>query len=182
MRDIMKTVGADVSAPKRTPLWFLEIYIRHYAQTYRTTQRINFLEAVESSDDASSVMPELPDTQTHKLRHLRVVHRNEVWSIFASHSKWILSLVEKHKDLKGQVNTQSWRLFHYETQKLRQTAMRDEDTAGKWGLIDEQESKTTVTGKIPIPNVSASSLSVVTPQLPAPKGQKHKKKCTTTKV
>jgi hypothetical protein len=43
--------------------------------------------------------------------HLGVVHKNEVYSIFVSHSEWIYSLKESHKDLKGKVHGYSWENF-----------------------------------------------------------------------
>jgi len=187
MRDILESAGGDVTAQKCTPQWFLEIYFLYYAYpSCSKWKRTNFLEDVESSDEGTARAWELtsvqqpPDVQTHGPRHLRTVHRNEVWSIFASHSRWILSLAEKHKDLKGKVNTSSWRFFLIQIPLLRQRAMLDENTAGNWGLLDEQGSN-----KIPISDISPPSPSVpniTIPQSSAPKDQKQKKKSTTTKV
>jgi len=141
MRNILKYAG--VPAHKCTPQWFLDQYLLHHAYPgYSRWQRMNFLEGVESSDEGSSDCLEQincpSDAQTHRPRHLRKVHKNEVWSILVSHSEWILSLVEKHKDLKGKVNTQSWRILLLQVSQLRERAMLDEDTEGKWGLRDEQ--------------------------------------------
>jgi hypothetical protein len=142
MRDILNRSASDgVPAHKCTPQWFLEQYFIHHAYpSYSHWQRINFLEGAESSDEGSSLHPEHPpDAQTHTPRHLRKVHKNEIWSIFASHSEWILSLVEKHKDLKTKVNTQSWKFFLIQVPQLRQRALFSQDTDGKWGLRDELE-------------------------------------------
>jgi hypothetical protein len=79
-----------------------------------------------------------PDAQTHTSRHLRQVHKNEVWSIFSSHSEWILSLIENHKDLKNKVNSQSWKIFFLTISQLRQRALSDQDTEGRWGIKDEK--------------------------------------------
>jgi hypothetical protein len=145
MRDILRKAGAGLPASKCTPQWFIDSYFPHHAYlSHYKWLRINSLEDVESSDEGSSTASEPTsvnrpsNAQTHRLRCLRTIHKNEVWSIFASHSRWILSLVEKHKDLKGKVNTQSWRIFHCQIPELRQTAILDQDTTGKWGLMDEQ--------------------------------------------
>jgi len=57
----------------------------------------------------------------------------------------------------------------------------DEDTCGKWGLIDEQGGNKI--GKILTSDIlpSLSVPEVVMPQSTTPKKQKHKK-CTSTKV
>jgi len=139
---------------------------------------MNFLEGVESSDEGSSNHLEQssinhpPDAQTHRPRYLRKVHKNEVWSIFVSHSEWILSLVEKHKDLKSKVNTQSWRIFCMQVSQLRERAVLDEDTEGKWGLRDEQGLN-----QIGKALFSSPLLAPVTnPPLTPPKNQKKNKK------
>lgn len=144
MRDILiRAAAAGVPANQCTPQWFIDQYISHYAYpSHGKWQRINFLEGVESSDEGSS-MPAKPtscppDAQTHIPRYLRRVHKNEVWSIFASHSEWILSLVENHKDLKGKVNSQSWKIFFLTVSQLRQKALSDQDTDGRWGFKDEK--------------------------------------------
>jgi hypothetical protein len=190
IRDILKSAGGDVPAQKCTPLWFLENYFLHYAYpSGNKWKRTNYLEDVESSDEVTAKALELasvqqpPDAQTHGPRHLRTVHRNEVWSIFASHSRWILSLVEKHKDLKGKVNTSSWRIFLVQIPQLRQRAMSDENTAGNWGLLDEQGNNKLT--KIPISDIPLPSPSVphiTKPQSSAPKDQKQKEKSTATNV
>ena len=190
IRDILKSAGGDVPAQKCTPQWFLENYFLHYAYpSCNKWKRANFLEDVESSDESTTRALELtsvqppPDAQTHGPRHLRTVHRNEVWSIFASHSRWILALVENHKDLKGKVNTSSWKIFLVQIPQLRQRALSDGNTAGNWGLLDEEGSNKLP--KIPISDISPPSPSVpntTIPQSPAPKDQKKKKKSTTTKV
>jgi hypothetical protein len=187
MRDILESAGGDVPAQKCTPQWFLDIYFLNYAYPSDSKwMRRNFLEDVESSDESTTRALELalvqrpPDAQTHGPRHLRTVHRNEVWSVFASHSKWILSLAEKHKDLKGKVNTSSWRIFFVQIPQLRQRAMLDENTAGNWGLLDEQGSNKIPISDIPPPSPSVSNITV--PQSSALKDQKQKKQSATTKV
>ena len=177
MRDILKSAGANVPPNMCTPQWFLDNYLLHSAYpSYYRWQRLNFLDDMESSDEGTSIasehtsaVPCASDAQTHRPRHLRTVHKNEVWSIFASHSKWVLSLIEKHKDLKGKVNTQAWRIFLIQIPQLRQRAMLDEDTARKWGLVDEQEGNK-------ITKMLASDI------LSTSKKQKHKKQFTSTKV
>lgn len=181
MRDILKREDG-VPAHKCTPQWFLEHYLRCAYPPYSRWQRISSLDDVESSDEGSTIhrgqifVPH-PDFQTQRPRHLRTIHRNEVWSIFASHCEWILSLVEKHKDLKGKVNTQSWRNFSKQVPQLRQRAMPDKNTDGEWGLRDEQ-------GGSPIGNISVPSLSVskAISQPKTSKGQKNKKKSPSVKV
>ncbi|KAI9512594.1 hypothetical protein F5148DRAFT_1162695 [Russula earlei] len=170
MRDILNNQGARVSAQRCTPQWFIDQYLHHYAYpSHSRWQRINYLEGAASSDDDSShyQIPDdhPPDAQTHRPRHLRRVHKNEVWSIFVSHSEWIMSLVEKHKDLKSKVNTQSWRIFLMQVPQLRKGAILDEDTNGRWGLKDDyNETGNTVTGNasslpLPVPKVDSSSRS-----------------------
>lgn len=91
--------------------------------------------------------------------------------------------MEKHKDLKGKVNTSSWRIFLVQIPQLRQRAISDENTAGNWGLLDEQGSNKST--KIPISDIPPPSPSVshiTIPQSSAPKDQKQKVKNTTTKV
>ncbi|KAI0003682.1 hypothetical protein BJV74DRAFT_479086 [Russula compacta] len=93
MRDILKS--EDVPAHKCTPQWFLEHYFLHCAYPpYSRWQRINSLDDAESSSDEDSTMHReqisvpYPDAQTHRPRHLRTIHRNEAWSIFASHCEY----------------------------------------------------------------------------------------------
>lgn len=185
MRDILK----DVPASTCTPSWFINQYLLNsaYPSHYRW-QRINSLDNIGSSDEDTSMASghtsdahPPSDALTHRPRHLRIVHKNEVWSIFASHSKWIVSLIEKHKDLKDKVNTQSWNHFLSQISQLRQMAELDEDTCGKWGLIDEQGGNKI--GKIPTSDIlpSLSMPEVVIPQSTSSKSQKHKKS-TSTKV
>ena len=145
MRDILhNAAAAGVPASRCTPQWFIDQYLGHHAYpSHGKWQRINFLEGVESSDEGfskSAGQPSPPsNAQTHIPRHLRQVHKNEVWSIFASHSEWILSLVENHKDLKSKVNSQSWKIFFLTVSQLRQKALSDQDTNGRWGIKDEGE-------------------------------------------
>lgn len=147
MRDILNRAAATGVAAKRCSVqWFIDQYSSHHAYPPQSTwQRINFLEGVESSDEGSGMPAEQtsrpPDAQTRMPRHLRTVHKNEIWSIFASHSEWILSLVENHKDLKGKVNGQSWRTFFTTVPQHRQRALYDHDTDGRWGIKDEKEGE-----------------------------------------
>jgi hypothetical protein len=143
MRDILdKAATVGVLANQCTPQWFIDQYLSHYAYpSHSKWQRINFLEGVDSSDEGSSIPAKQTcpsDAQTHIPRHLRQVHKNEIWSIFASHSEWILSLVENHKDLKSKVNSQSWKIFFLTASQLRQRALSNQDTDGKWGIKDEK--------------------------------------------
>ena len=144
MRDILdRAAAAGVPASQCTPQWFIDQYLSYHAYpSHSKWQRINFLEGVESSDEGSSMPAKQtsypPNAQTHIPRHLRQVHKNEVWSIFASHSEWILSLIENHKDLKSKVNSQSWKIFFLTVSQLRQRALSDQDTDGKWGIRDEK--------------------------------------------
>lgn len=185
IRDILNTAGGGngVPAHKCTPQWFLEQYFLHHAYPSRSKwQRINFLEGVESaveSSDEGSGIDAPPDAQTHTPRLLRTIHKNEVWSIFGSHSEWILSLMEKHKDLKGKVNTQSWKYFIMHVPQLRQRALFNPDTDGKWGLKDEQGDQVD-TSYIPPSSPPLPKAAVSQPQ--NHKGQKYKKKKPSTKV
>ncbi|KAI0308209.1 hypothetical protein B0F90DRAFT_1813513 [Multifurca ochricompacta] len=146
MRDILKTYGAGIPVHKRTPQWFLERYFHGFAYPpFCRWHRVNAMEDGESTDeDSSSDLDQVyisrpNDAQTHRPRHLRIVHRNEIWSIFASHSEWIFSHVQGHRDLKGKVDTQTWGMFLMRVSQLRQKAMLNEEIDGKWGLRDEQE-------------------------------------------
>lgn len=182
MRDILNRAASDgIPAHKCTPSWFLEQYFTYHAYPSRSRwQRINFLEGVDSADEDSDIHPEHPsDAQTHIPRHLRTVHKNEVWSIFASHSEWILSLVEKHKDLKSKVNTQSWRLFLVQVPQLRQEALLNQDTDGRWGLKDEQGHQME---KEFIPNTLSPSSEAAVSQPKILKEKKPKKKKPSSKV
>jgi hypothetical protein len=183
MRDILdRAATAGIPASQCTPQWFIDQYLSHCAYPpHRKWQRINFLEGVESSDENSSIPAEQtshpPDAQTHIPRHLRRVHKNEVWSIFVSHSEWILSLIENHKDLKGKVNSHSWRIFLSTVPELRQKAF-DQDTVGRWGIKDENIEEM---DKNPISNISSPSLSTkaVVPQATTTKRINHKLKRST---
>jgi hypothetical protein len=185
MRDILKTADPGILSQKCTPLWCLEQYLLHCAYPpHSRWQRSNFLRDVESSDEGSSkplghpsVCPP-PDAQTHRPRYLRTVHRNEVWSVFASHSEWILSIVEKHKDLKGKVNAQHWRVFLLQVPQLRGSSMYNDETNGKWGLRDEQEAKQ-ILGKATKPKILTSKAIC---QSTTPRNQKSKKKEMSAKV
>ena len=145
LRDILVSHGHGVPVYKRTPEWFIDHYLLGIAYPPHSKWcRINSLEDVESSDEDSGnnqgqiSIPRPDDAQTHRPRRLRTVHRNEVWSIFASHSEWIFSLIQTHKDLKGKVDAPAWGIFFMQIPQLRQKALLDEDTDGKWGLKDEQ--------------------------------------------
>ncbi|KAI0296196.1 hypothetical protein BC826DRAFT_246526 [Russula brevipes] len=186
MRDILKTADPGMLSQKCTPLWCLEQYLLHCAYPpHSRWQRSNFLRDVESSDEGSSkhwghpsVHPP-PDAQTHRPRYLRTVHRNEVWSVFASHSEWILSIVEKHKDLKGKVNAQLWRIFLLQVPQLRGSSTYYDETNEKWGLRDEQEANQI--GKATKPRISSYSTSKAILQSTTPRNQKSKKKDVSTK-
>jgi len=162
MRDVLNRAGAaGVPASQCTPQWFIGQYLSHHAYPPESKwQRINFLEGVESSDEDSSMSAKRtscpPNAQTHMPRFLRTVHKNEVWSIFASHSEWILSLIENHKDLKGKVNGQSWKIFFLTVSQLRQRALSDQDTNGRWGIKDEKSKQI---NKQLISNITSLSLS-----------------------
>ena len=184
MRDILNgAAAATTPANQRTPSWFIDQYISHHAYPSRSKwQRINFLEGAESSDEGSGTPASRPpDAQTHMPRHLRRVHKTEVWSIFASHSEWILSYVETHKDLKGKVNGQSWRSFFSKVPEDRERALFDQDTDGRWGVRDEkgeQMDKQFISNILypSLPNKTAAS------QLAIPKVKKCKTKKASTKV
>jgi hypothetical protein len=143
MRDILNTdAAAGVSASQRTPQWFIDQYLDHCAYpSHFKWQRVNFLEEADSSDEGTCMpagQPSRPsDAQTQTPRHFRQVHKNELWSIFISHSEWILSLIENHKDLKSKVNSHSWKIFFLRASQLRQQALSDQDTDGRWGIKDE---------------------------------------------
>jgi hypothetical protein len=146
LRNILKRYGDGVPIYKRTPKWFLNHYLLGFAYPpYCKWRRINSLEDVETSEEDSDnhqariSVPRPDNAKTHRLRHLRTVHKNEVWSIFASHSEWIFSLVQTHKDLKDKVDASAWGIFLTKVLQLRQKALLDEDTDGMWGLKDEQK-------------------------------------------
>jgi hypothetical protein len=182
MRDILnQAAGEGVPAHRCTPQWILDQYFNHHAYPSRSRwQRINFLEGAESSDEGSPHPEQPPDAQTHTPRHLRTVHKNEAWSIFASHSEWILSLVEKHKDLKSKVNTQSWKIFLIQVPQLRERALLNQDTDGRWGFKDEQGYQ--VEGA-PIPDsFSPPPKEAVVSQPTILKEKKYKKKKPPSKV
>lgn len=184
MRDILdRAAAAGVPASQCTPQWFIDQYIGHHAYPSRSKwQRINFLEGVESSDEGFNIPSQQtsrpPDAQTHMPRHLRKVHKNEVWSIFASHSEWILSLVENHKDLKGKVNGQSWKIFLMTVPQLRERALFDQDTDGRWGIKDEKGEQT---NKQLISKILSPSLFNKASQPIIPKVKKYKKKKSSIK-
>lgn len=144
MRDILGNYKGGVPTHKRAPQWFLENYLHGFAYPPRCRwSRINQLEDAESCDEGSNLFDQATvsrptDAQTHRPRHLRIVHKNEVWSVLASHSEWLFSLVQKHKDLKGEVNGHAWESFIAKVPSLRKKAVLDQDTNGKWGLQDEQ--------------------------------------------
>ncbi|KAI9460587.1 hypothetical protein BJY52DRAFT_1262507 [Lactarius psammicola] len=145
MRDILSSYKSGVPTHKRTPQWFLEHYFHGFAYpSHRRWSRINTIEDAESSDEGPNDLDQVSNSrpanaQTRRPRHLRIVHKNEVWSIFASHSEWIFSLVQNHKDLKGEVHGYGWESFLAKVPRLRKSAVSDEETNGKWGLKDEQE-------------------------------------------
>jgi hypothetical protein len=184
MRDILnRAAAAGVPANQCTPQWFIDQYISHHAYpSCSKWQRINFLEGVESSDEGSSTPASCPpDAQTRMPRHLRRVHKNEVWSIFASHSEWILSLVENHRDLKGKVNGQSWKIFFLTVPQLRERALFNQDTDGRWGIKDEkgeQMDKQLISNILYLspPNKAAASQPAI------PKVKKYKTKKASIKV
>jgi hypothetical protein len=163
MRDILNGAAAAATlASQCTPQWFIDQYISHHAYlSHSKWQRINFLEGADSSDEGSSMLAKPTscpsDAQTHIPRHLRRVHKNELWSIFASHSEWILSLVENHKDLKSKVNGQSWKIFYLAVSQLRLRALLDYDTDGKWGIKDEKGEQMNKQPIFPSPSIKAAA-------------------------
>ncbi|KAF8274089.1 hypothetical protein EI94DRAFT_985381 [Lactarius quietus] len=105
MREILSTYKSGVPTHKRTPQWFLEQYLSSFAYpSHRRWSRINSIEDAESSDEGpinSDWLSSKPaSAQTHRPRHLRIVHKNEVWSIFASHSDGSLGLCKNTKTLR----------------------------------------------------------------------------------
>jgi hypothetical protein len=144
LRDILgRAATAGVPASQCITQWFIDQYLGHHAYPpHSKWQRINFLEGVESSDEGFSMSvgqtSRPSNALTHIPRHPRRVHKNEVWSIFASHSEWILSLIETHRDLKNKVNSQSWKIFFFTVSQLRQSALSNRDTNGRWGIKDEE--------------------------------------------
>ena len=141
LRDILGNYKSGVTAlDRRTPYWFLEQYFHGSAYPrHRRWRRINFVEDTESSDDGPVNVMRPTNAQTRRPRHLRVIHKNEVWSIFASHSEWIFSLVQEHKDLKGEADGYAWECFLANIPRLRERSMSYKEVSGRWGLRDEQE-------------------------------------------
>ena len=139
LRDILTTYRAGVPTHKRTPQWFLDHYFHGFAYpSHRRWSRINSIEDAESSDEGLMDLDQRPaSAQTHRPHHLRVVHKNEVWSIFASHSAWIFWLVQEHKDLKGEAHGYGWESFLAKVSQLQKRAPSDQATNGRWGLQDE---------------------------------------------
>lgn len=161
LRDILSHYKGGVPTHKRTPQWFLEHYFRGFAYpSHRRWSRINSIEDADSSDEGPNQMSNSrpANAQTHRPRHLRVVHKNEVWSIFASHADWIFSLVQDHKDLKGEVHGYGWESFLAKVPQLRKKAMSDQGTNGRWGLRDEQKErcKTSPVVEIPVPRPTST--------------------------
>jgi hypothetical protein len=183
MRDILSNYKSGVPMHKRTPQWFLEHYFHGFAYPpHLCWRRINSLEDAESSDEGPIDLGQISDSQptnaqTHWPRHLRIVHKNEVWSILASHSEWIHALVQNHKDLKGEVHGYSWESFLSKVPQLRKQAMLDEVTNGRWGLRDEPEeggyagrTRLTTAVEAPVPKPQLKSISQQTA------AKKHKTK------
>ncbi|KAI9444800.1 hypothetical protein H4582DRAFT_2179797 [Lactarius indigo] len=175
MRDILKNYKSSVPTYKRTPQWFLEHYLHGFAYPpHRRWSRINSIENAESSDESPNGMDEVyssrpADAKTHRPRHLRIVHKNEVWSIFASHSEWILSLVQNHRDLKGEVHGYGWESFRANVPRLRVIAMSDKETNGRWGLRDEHgggdhvcETRSVADVSAPTPKPKSKSQPITT--------------------
>jgi hypothetical protein len=159
LRDILGNYKGGVLTHKRTPQWFLENYFHGFAYpSHRRWSRINSLEDAESGDEGSNHFDQLSvsrptDAQTHRPRHLRVVHKNEVWSILASHAEWLFSLVQKHKDLKGEVNGHAWEAFMAKVPSLRVKALSNQGTNRRWGLQDElrQGPVARISAPVPLP-------------------------------
>jgi hypothetical protein len=148
LRDILKCYGDGVPVYKRTPEWFLNHYLLGFAHPPHSKWcRLNFLEYMESSEEDSDdhqawvPVPRPDNAQTRRPCHLRTVHRNQVWSIFASHAEWVFSIIQTHKDLKDKVDASTWGIFLEKVPQLRLKALLnlDEDTDGEWGLKDEQK-------------------------------------------
>jgi hypothetical protein len=176
LRDILGNYKGGVQTHKRTPQWFLENYLRGFAYPpHRRWSRINSLEDAESCDEGSNDFDQMTisrptDAQTHRPRHLRIAHKNEVWSIFASHGDWLFSLVQKHKDLKGEVNGHAWEAFMAKVPLLQKKALSDQGTNRKWGLQDEVRSHPVAAIPAPV------SLSKPLPPKSMPKKRKQRSK------
>ncbi len=191
MRDILRNYKSGVPTHKRTPQWFLEQYFHGFAYPpHRRWSRINSIEDAESCDEGTNDLDQMSgsrpaNAETHRPRHLRIVHKNEVWSIFVSHSEWIFSLVQNHKDLKGEVHGYGWESFLAKVPRLRKSAVSDEETNGKWGLRDEQEEgsracKTRLVVEVPAPTPKPKSRPQST--VAAPKKRKRRTKSPPARV
>ena len=184
MRDILSNYMGGVPTYRRSPQWFLEHYFRGFAYpSCRRWSRVHTLEDAESCDEGSSHFDQVTisrptNAQTHRPRHLRIVHKNEVWSILASHSDWLFSLVRKHKDLKGQVNAILWESFHAKVPALQKKALSDQGTHGRWGLQDEHWQRGVPVAGIPAP----ASLPKPVPAKLTSKKRKQRSKSPTTQV
>lgn len=183
LRDILSHYKSGVPTHKRSPQWFLEHYFHGFAYpSHRRWSRINSIEDADSSDEGPNQMlnSRPANAQTHRPRHLRVVHKNEVWSIFASHAHWIFSLVQDHKDLKSDVHSYGWESFLSKVPQLRKKAMSDQGTNGRWGLRDEQKQrcKTSPVVEIPVPRPTPTPKSKLQskPQLILPTAHKRRSK------
>lgn len=180
MRDILSNYKDGVPTHKRNPQWFLENYFHGFAYpSCHRWSRINSLEGAESCDEDSSRFDQTSisrptNAQTHRPRHLRIVHKNEVWSVFASHSDWVLSMVRKHKDLKGQVNAITWESFHGKVPSLQKKASSHQGTNGRWGLQDEHWQRGGSVAGIPAPSPL--------PKLAPSKKRKQRSKSPITQV
>jgi hypothetical protein len=163
LRDILTTYRAGVPIHKRTPQWFLDHYFHGFAYpSHCRWSRINSIEDAESSDEGPMDLDQRPaSAQTHRPRYLRVVHKNEVWSIFASHSAWLFWLVQEHKDLKGEASGYGWESFLAKVPQLRKRAISDQDTNGRWGLEDELGPLCKFSSVVEISNPQATPQSTV---------------------
>ncbi|KAI0335253.1 hypothetical protein GY45DRAFT_1366832 [Cubamyces sp. BRFM 1775] len=140
---------------KRTPDWFIDLYMTHMAQHGATRRH----RPVHDSDSDSDIEPHsggrMRDAREHTLRH---VSRAEVYSLFATHAEWVVQEVAALRMHKW-LDVDLWKRWLVDIRRIRRLAARE---GVQWGVSDGVE-------------VSLGSIDEEIPPVAPPKPKKGKK-------
>ncbi|KAH9898382.1 hypothetical protein C8Q73DRAFT_684671 [Cubamyces lactineus] len=117
---------------KRTPDWFVDLYMTHMAQPGASRR----YRPVYDSDEDSDIEPEsggrMRGAREHTLRH---VSRAEVYSLIATHADWVVQEVAALRQYKW-LDVDLWKRWLVDIRRTRRLAARE---GIQWGISDGVE-------------------------------------------
>ncbi|EGO22768.1 hypothetical protein SERLADRAFT_471165 [Serpula lacrymans var. lacrymans S7.9] len=117
MEEIIRTDAAKTPLRQRTPEYFVRKYLEHYA--YPNNARRRRLIFTESDPNVDS------NGNTRIPRHLRSVHKTEIFSLFASQAEWIYAYQCAKPKPRRVIDIKSWGEFIPTVNKARKNAARE---------------------------------------------------------